>query len=398
MDRKISQAVILAGGKGERLKPYTDTMPKPMFPIAGIPFIERLIKQIKGFGIEDILILLGYMPDKIIDFLGKGNQYDVHINYDVTPVEYDTADRLVQARGKLDEVFLMMYCDNYCPIDFQEHRRLFNQNNALIQLSVYSNKDGYTRNNLLTDEEGRVILYDRSRQNEDLSGVDIGYALMAQDALDGIGHSLADWYPFIAEQGRLYATITDHRYYSIGSYDRMALTEEFFKDKKAVFLDREGTLNIRPPKACYIENPDDFVWLSGAKEAVRMLTDAGYITILISNQAGIARGIITVDDFNAINQKMQEDLKAIGTRIDHIYFCPHGWDAGCDCRKPRPGMLYQAQRDLSLNLHRCVLFGDDERDIQAGETAGCESILVSEDYPLIDAVKDYLDRESRKGR
>ncbi len=87
---------------------------------------------------------------------------------------------------------------------------------------------------------------------------------------------------------------------------------------------------------------------------------------------------------------MQSDLEEAGCRIDHIYYCPHGWDDGCECRKPKPGMLYMAQRDLSLDLTKCVLFGDDERDIEAGEAARVRSVLVSDDYPFSEAVDDYL--------
>ena len=90
---------------------------------------------------------------------------------------------------------------------------------------------------------------------------------------------------------------------------------------------------------------------------------------------------------------MQSDLKSHGAQIDHIYYCPHNWDEGCDCRKPKPGMLYQAGRDLSLNLTECTLFGDDERDIQAATNARCNGVLITEEYPLIRAIDDYIENE-----
>ena len=189
---------------------------------------------------------------------------------------------------------------------------------------------------------------------------------------------------------QLYATVTHHRYYSIGSYERIHLTEEFFKEKKVVFLDRDGTLNVRPPKACYVEKADDFVWLDGAIQAVKLLNDNDVITILVSNQPGIARGNLTVSDLDEIHNKMQKDLQENGAHIDYIYYCPHNWDDGCDCRKPKPGMLYQAARDLSLNLPECTLFGDDERDMEAAKAARCREVLITDEYPLIDAVNDYI--------
>lgn len=393
MTQKIDQAVILAGGKGERLKPFTDKSPKPMYPVQGIPFIVRLIEQIKSFGINEIVILLGYMAEQVIDEIGDGSRFGVKVVYDVTPVEYDTGDRLKAAQDKLKDKFLLMYCDNYCPIDYETLVNSNAENGSLIQLSVYSNKDGYTKNNLIVEEDGRVSVYDKKRVTENLQGVDIGYALVDKsvvEALNEMPGSFAKVYPELVEQGKLYALVTDHRYYSIGGFERMHLTEEFFKNKKAVFLDRDGTINVRAPKACYIEKPEDFVWLDGAIEAIKMLNDAGIITILVSNQPGIARGNMTEEDLQLIHDKMNADLEKASAKIDYIYYCPHGWDEGCDCRKPNPGMLYMAQRDLSLNIDNCMLFGDDERDIEAADRARCKSEQITDDYPLIEAVKKYL--------
>ena len=161
-------------------------------------------------------------------------------------------------------------------------------------------------------------------------------------------------------------------------------------EQKYIFLDRDGTLNERAPKACYIEKPEDFIWLPGAKKAVKRLKDAGYFIILISNQAGIARGVMTEEDLQKIHEKMQADLKAEGACIDAIYYCPHGWDDDCSCRKPKPGMLYQAQKDYSFDLTKCVMIGDDERDVETAENAGISGILVTENYSLLAAVEDYL--------
>ena len=123
MDIKIEQAVIIAGGRGTRLKPFTDTAPKPMYPIGGVPFVEHLIKQVRSFGIKKVVMLLGYLPNIIMDYLGDGSSFDVSIQYDVTPENYETGDRILHAKDLLEDEFLFMYCDNYCPIQF---RRLLN--------------------------------------------------------------------------------------------------------------------------------------------------------------------------------------------------------------------------------------------------------------------------------
>ncbi len=393
---EIKQAVIIAGGLGTRLKPFTDTNPKPMYPFNDKPFIEYLVKQIKGFGINRILILVGYLPEKIMDYLGEGSKYGVQIEYDITPVEFETGDRVLHAKDKLDDEYLFMYCDNYCPINFKKLVEDYYNNKALLQFTAYANLDGYTKSNLLIAEDGKVEVYDKKRVTPNLSGVDIGYAIVNKKVLDLLpdgGFNLeAVLYPILVEQGKLYATVTEHRYYSVGSFERIELTKRYFEFQKYVFLDRDGTLNVRPPKACYIEKPEDFVWLEGAKEAVKKLNDAGFVVILISNQPGIARGNLTEETLAAIHDKMQSELAEIGAHIDKIYYCPHNWDDGCACRKPKPGMFYQAQKEFCIELPKATMIGDDERDIEAGEAAGCgRNILVNDKYTVLDAVNDLLE-------
>lgn len=396
---QVSQAVILAGGYGTRLKPFTDTAPKPMYPFEGKPFLEYLICQVRSFGIVDIVLLLGYLPEKITEYFGEGTKWGVHIRYSITPVEYETGLRLkfAEHEGLLADKFLLMYCDNYCPIDY---RRLFREsvaNHALLQISVYRNSDGYTRSNLRVDGDGRVVLYDKARTAEDLQGVDIGYAVVDRSVLDWLTDENVNFekvvYPHLVDSGRMFATVTDHRYYSVGSWERIKLTKDFFSPRKFIFLDRDGTLNVRPPQACYLENPEDFIWLPGAREAIRLLKENEYQIILVSNQPGIARGRLTEEVLAAIHGKMQRELAEIGAGIDHIYYCPHDWDEGCACRKPKPGMFYQAQRELSFDLTKCWMLGDDERDMHAGGDAGCRCMYISEQHPLLEAVQLILSLE-----
>lgn len=168
------------------------------------------------------------------------------------------------------------------------------------------------------------------------------------------------------------------------------IKRESLSKQKYIFLDRDGTINKRPPRGEYVCKPEGFVWLDGAMEAIKKLNDAGYFIIMISNQAGIAKNVMTIDDFEAVQAKMRNELHQIGAHIDAVYCCPHGKDDSCDCRKPRPGMLYQAQRDFGINLTDCVMIGDDERDIMTAHNAGMRGILVTDEYTLLDAVNDVL--------
>jgi D-glycero-D-manno-heptose 1,7-bisphosphate phosphatase len=146
------------------------------------------------------------------------------------------------------------------------------------------------------------------------------------------------------------------------------------RPRSAAFLDRDGVLNVDHGYVCRSEQ---FEWIAGAREAIRYLNDAGYLTVIVTSQSGIARGYYTEQDFRALHLWIDERLRESGALIDAVYFCPHLPDAAlpiyrkdCECRKPRPGMLLQAIRDLHIDTAGSFLIGDDARDLAAGAVAG----------------------------
>jgi histidinol-phosphate phosphatase family protein len=168
------------------------------------------------------------------------------------------------------------------------------------------------------------------------------------------------------------------------------LTEAFFSHRPTVILDRDGVLNRRPTQARYVRNWQEFDWLPGAKEALKLLNHAGYTVVVVSNQAGIGRGLMTESDLAEINRRMQDEAEQTGGKIDAVYYCPHDWEAGCECRKPKPGMLFQVQKDLQLDLTRTVFIGDDERDQQAAQAAGCRFRMVTDDTSLLKITRELV--------
>jgi histidinol-phosphate phosphatase family protein len=393
-----TQAVILAGGQGIRLQPITDTIPKPLIQFHGRPFLSYLLDQVKDLGLDRVLLLIGYRGAQIREYCGNGERWGLDITYVESPVEADTGQRLNDAASGIDSKFLLMYCDNYCPVRLDKMWSDFNQGGTTAMVTAYTNRDGYTKSNLLVDENCVVEQYDPARSAPNLNAVDIGYAIFSKDVLDLIPAGNVNFehsvYPILTERQQLRAHLTEHRYYSVGSHERLPLTEAFLKPQRAVILDRDGTLNVRPPQAHYVRSWDEFTWLPGAMKAVKMLNDAGYILALASNQSGIARGMMTEDDVDDIHRNMQEDLARAGAKIDAIFYCPHGWDDGCLCRKPLPGLLFQAQRQFHLDLSKTLFAGDDERDQQAGQAAGCRTAMVTGDRPLLSVVRDYLSEQS----
>jgi D-glycero-D-manno-heptose 1,7-bisphosphate phosphatase len=163
--------------------------------------------------------------------------------------------------------------------------------------------------------------------------------------------------------------------------------------RPAVILDRDGVLNEKPPRAQYVRKWEEWRWIPGSLDGLAALTAAGKRVFVVSNQAGVARGAMSADDLVEIHRRMLEDVASAGARIDGIYTCPHDWDAGCDCRKPAPGMLIQAQRDHALDLSKTPFIGDDERDAEAADAAGCPSLMVTADVPFRDVVDRLLSRQ-----
>jgi histidinol-phosphate phosphatase family protein len=243
--------------------------------------------------------------------------------------------------------------------------------------------------------DGFVEVFDRGRATPGLRGVEISYAILDKATVLPLLPKHQELfeqavYPTLAQRHQLHAYWTEHRYYSVGSHERLPLTDEFLARRPAVILDRDGVLNERPPKAEYVRRAEDFRWLPGSREALRLLAEAGYRVIVVSNQAGIGRGLMTEEDLEAVNQRMRAEAAHEGGRIDSIYHCPHDWDEGCFCRKPRPGMLFQAQREHHLDLSRTYFVGDDERDEEAARAAGCRFAYASGAGSLLDVTRRLL--------
>lgn len=151
--------------------------------------------------------------------------------------------------------------------------------------------------------------------------------------------------------------------------------------RPAVFLDRDGTLNVDKG---YVYRIEDWEWIPGAIDAIASLNKAGFLVIIITNQAGIARGYYDEKDMHELHTRVNERLKEHGATIDGFYYCPHHPEFGevreCDCRKPMPGMIDQARKDFDIDLARSWLVGDKAGDIQAGLAAGVKTILVLTGY------------------
>ena len=147
--------------------------------------------------------------------------------------------------------------------------------------------------------------------------------------------------------------------------------------KKAAFLDRDGVINKKAPGNGYITRSQDFQLLPGAVESIKLLNQAGFLVIVVTNQRGIATGLLSGEALAQIHAKMSTELAADGAHLDAIYFCPHEIEPPCTCRKPAPGMLLTAATEFHIDLHNCWMIGDSESDREAGRRAGCRTITIA---------------------
>jgi D-glycero-D-manno-heptose 1,7-bisphosphate phosphatase len=144
---------------------------------------------------------------------------------------------------------------------------------------------------------------------------------------------------------------------------------------RTVFLDRDGTINVKPPEGEYVTAPDELVLLPGAARALARLNAAGVRTVLVTNQSWLSRSSGNAAGYAAIRARLARLLAAEGARLDADYHCPHA-PATCDCRKPHPGMLLRAARELRFDLDKAVIIGDSDSDLLAGRAAGTSTILL----------------------
>ena len=156
---------------------------------------------------------------------------------------------------------------------------------------------------------------------------------------------------------------------------------------KAVFLDRDGVINVQAAEHDYIKLWAEFTFLPGVPDAIRVLNQAGYLILVVTNQRGVARGMMSLADVDEIHRKMCQALEDAGARIDRVYVCPH--DIGqCSCRKPDIGLFLQAEQDYDIDKTASWMVGDSKSDVEAGTRYGVRSILSNN---LIEAANQIID-------
>ncbi len=403
--RRDYAAVIQAGGQGTRMRELTKgRIPKPMLLLNGKPIIQWQIENIAGYGIQEFIIIIGHLGKKIQEYFGDGSRFGVHIRYIEETSPLGSAGALYYLKDMLRTGnFLLVYGDVMFCLEWNRMIGFHESRQGKATLLAHPNEHPYDSDLLLIDGEDHVKGMDSKANGRTYwyeNCVNAGIYILSADILrrlsaPGRSDLEKDVLAPLMDENEVYGYRTPEyvkdagtpgRYRKIGAEQAAGVWERKCLDKKqrCVFLDRDGTLNKYKG---LIYREEQFELEEHAAEAVRMLNEAGYLAIVVTNQPVVARGLCGVEDVERIHKKMQVLLGRKGAYLDDIVFCPHHPDKGypgenlkykilCGCRKPAVGMIARMVKKYNIDPARSYMVGDSTIDIQTGLNANVRTILV----------------------
>lgn len=410
----MKQAVILAGGKGTRLRERLNGLPKPMINICGIPLIERQIKLLKKYNFTNVLLLVSYQSKKIIQFCNNNNNWGIEITCIEDEIPLGTAGSTLNVLNMLADEFLVVYGDTMLEVDLDKFY-IFHKKDLKTSVSLFLHPNDHPHDSDLVelDSDENVLNFHPYPHNQNKF-----YSNLVNAALYWINKdSLLSWknkvsyldfgkniFPEMLKTGYLIRGYRSTEYikdcgtparldkvcndFINGKIERSKLTHK----SKAIFIDRDGTIN---KEVNHLSNIDDFELICQSASAIKKFNFDEFITCVVTNQPVIARGECTIETIYKIHNKLETLIGKDGAYVDRIYFCPHHPDSGyineikelkidCNCRKPKLGMIKQAVSDLNIDLKESWLIGDSTSDILTAYNAGIKSILVETGYAGLD--------------
>ena len=426
------KVVIMAGGRGKRIAELFPDIPKPLIPIDGMPILEREIRSLSSQGFKDIILTVGYLADKIVDYFGDGSQWGVKIAYFIEKTPLGNAGALFRLREEIgDDPFLLLNADAAFDVDFNRMLDYHRERGGLVTIFTHPNSHPYDSGLIVADEDAKVVAWlskeDERPQWYD-NRVNAGLHIMDPKALDlclkdldidenthfPVGKVDLDRQILkpLCGTGQMVCYDSPEYVKDMGTPDRFHLVEADYRNgivharnlgnkQKAIFLDRDGTIN---KYVGFLRHINDFDLIEGVADAIKLINQSEYLAIVVTNQPVIARGEVSWEELNEIHQKMTTLLGKAGTYVDSIYICPHHPDKGfegerpeykidCSCRKPKPGLLLQAAKDFNIDLSQSVMIGDSTRDVEAGRAAGCKQsfqIETNKANSLLEVIKTIV--------
>jgi D,D-heptose 1,7-bisphosphate phosphatase len=359
------EAIILAGGLGTRLRSVVSDVPKPMAPVNGEPFLNYILDELNYYNFNHVILCVGYKKEVIMDYY-KDSYKNIKISYSIEEESLGTGGAIKKAMSlALDDMVFVLNGDTIFKVDFNKIKE---SNKISIACKYMEDFDRY----------GEVKIKDSIIQSfEEKCHVDKGYInggiyYLPKNIFDKfeLPHKFsleADFFtPYMKELG-ITAYMTNSYFLDIGIPSDYSKAQDDFKKKKALFLDRDGIINI---DYGHVHTIDKFKFTPFIFDLAKKYYDLGYLIIVITNQAGVAKGLYPIEDVYTINSYMMQEFKKHGIEISSIYFCPHKDSDNCRCRKPMPGMYLDAIHDFNIDPVKSIAIGDKTSDLIAANKAG----------------------------
>jgi D-glycero-D-manno-heptose 1,7-bisphosphate phosphatase len=389
----IRQCAILAGGLATRLGTIAKEVPKPVLEVGGRPFIAWLMREMLRFGVDDFVILTGHLPQAVENAVlsaADALPRRVTVRFSEEPQRAGTGGALFHAAPLLADRFLMCNGDSLfdCNIAALLADFVADPPGVLARMIVREVPDA-SRYGTVTLEGGDRVTEFRERPSAD-HGAQPGLINAGIYAMDRrvLAHLTAncslerDLLAPMAQAGTLRATRQHGWFVDIGIPDDLAHARRELAaclDRPALFLDRDGVLNHDHG---YVGSQDRWDWMDGAREAVALATSHGWHVFVVTNQAGIARGLYGEPEVDALLRWLADELRRAGGTLDDWRYCPYHTEGKVDAyrrdsdwRKPAPGMLLDLLKTWEVDARHCIMVGDKDSDIQAGNAAGMRTAL-----------------------
>ena len=425
------QAVIMAGGKGTRLATITKDVPKPMVPIMGKPLLEYQIENLKENGVNNIILVIGHLGNVIKDYFGDGKKFGVNISYYYEEEPLGTAGALDKIKDVLEDTFFIVFGDLFINVDFDRFLDFHNNKKSLLTLFSHPNSHPYDSDIVIVNNDNKVIgwSYKKEERKEDYRNlVNAGLYVINKNIIitkveeikrqlniEKIDLEKDIIIPLISE-GLIYVYQSSEYVKDVGTPDRLAkVTNDYLRGicesrnldhkQKCIFLDRDGTIN---DYLGYITNKDDIIIKDDVCEAIKLINESEYLSVVITNQPIISKGLCTKKDLDKINNRIHTLLGYKHAYLNGLYYCPHDDNDNCECRKPKIGLLNKAAKEFNIDLNSSWFIGDTYKDIQTGKNANMKTILLKTGNPnkgkleikadkeadsLLDAIKEILGKD-----
>ena len=382
---RTREAVVLAGGFGTRLAHVVPDVCKPMAPVAGEPFLRRVLDQLDDAGFARVIIADGYRREQIESyFMGTYRGLEIDYSSESAPLLTGGAVKRALQTCTQTEVFVLNG-DTWFDVDFSSMESSLAAHAEGACCIATKRMRTFDRYGTLDVNECGTVQSFREKQFCSEGLINGGVYLIRRTALESEPDVFSlenDWFQNMAREGALVACETGGDFIDIGipeDYDQAQAMFAGMGDSYPLALfDRDGTINV---DTGHMHRLEECELIESTVEIMRRYSkNPRWRIVVVTNQAGVAKGMYSIAGMRLLHRKMAELLKKNDVSVDAWYFCPHHPDftGDCECRKPKPGMLQRAIRDFRANPAQCVMYGDSEKDKLAAKAAGIRFKLVGE--------------------